>query len=83
MAYRQIPVHPVPCMPSGVTGFGLSAVFEELAIQPFIDVVIADRWQDRPFRQRLVSLILEQDFAVFGLLTGESTLVYEMMMVPA
>ena len=83
MAYGQVPIHTVPRIPLCVTGLGLNAIFEELAIQPFVDVVIADRWQDGPFRQRLLLLILEKDLTVVCLLTCEPTLVYEMMMVSA
>ena len=78
-----MPVHLLPCTPLGGTGFRLSATFKERAIQPVNDVVFTDRRQDGPIRQWLLSLILEQDLTVPGLRTGEATLVYEVMMVPA
>ena len=80
---RHVPVHALPGAQLGMTGFGFNALFEELAIEPRIDVVFADCRHVGPLRQRPVSLILEKDLSVVGLLAAEATLVYEVMMVPA
>ena len=83
MPDRQVPIHPIPRIPPGITAFGTSAIFEELAIQPLIDIVFTNRWHDGPLRQRHLSLILEKDLAVVCLLTAEPALVDKVMMAPA
>ena len=55
-------------------------MLEELAIHPCFEVDIVDRGQCGPGRQRLSSLISENDLAVFGFLASEPAFVHEVMM---
>jgi len=57
--------------------------FKELTVYPRVHVVIQTHaWQHCPLIEPLLSLVPEADFTVTGLLTDETTLVHEVMMVP-
>ena len=78
-----MPVHAFTGVPLCGTGLRFGAILHNFAIEPGVDFVRIDPRQHGEVRQRLVPLILEQNFTVPGLFTAKATLVHDVMVVPA
>ena len=79
-----MPVHLFPGMPSCGAGFAVNICLKELPIHPLLNVIVcSNAWHRWRRLQRLLSLVLETDFTVRGLLAVEPALVDQMVMMTA
>jgi hypothetical protein len=71
-------------IPPGIATVVVCGCCEELVVQPALKVLLAGNFgQLRDSRQRLLALVPETDLTVRRLLAGKTTLVHQVVMVPA
>ena len=79
-----MPVHSFSGMPSGRAGFAVNVGLKELTIYPLLHIIVCSNAGHRGrWLQCSLSLILEVDLAIRGLLANKPTLVNKVVMMSA